>query len=442
MMKNTKRLMSAVLALVLLSALGLGMFSALAQEEPIKLRFWAHWGSEQRRPTINKIVDMFNEAYKDQNIQAEYVYVPYGDIETKMIASVTAGNPPAVVITAIEDVAVKAMRNQAEDITPHLTPGIQDRFYAKYWDMVTWEDKVYAIPFNTDNRLIYYNKAMFEQAGLDPSNIKTWEDFQNAAVALDEAMKEDANYMLAFYPTLGNFGFDTIAMSNGSNGIFDDNVNPDQVNLASKENIEALTFMKWFADRYGQEKVQATDAANAGGAQDLFLSGKVAMFGHTCNYIATIDRYNEEAKVDYGVFFLPAGPSSPDGNPGSWGGGFVATVPFGTKHPKEATLLAEFIATEGAKVWAVEQKDVMCDIEANENPVMAESVGWAEVLELMNYTKGTRNHIYARGAGSIKDDAVNAIMKNFTADDPETVLREAVDKINKAIEEEKFIFGF
>lgn len=441
-MRNTKRLLSIILALALLATFALGAVSALAQEEPITLRFWAHWGSEQRRPTINKIVEMFNEKYKDQNIQAEYVYVPYGDIETKMIASVTAGNPASVVITAIEDVAVKAMRNQAEDITSYLTPGIQDRFYDKYWDMVTWEDKVYAIPFNTDTRLIYYNKTMFEKAGVNAADIKTWDDLQKATETLDEALKDEPGFMLAFYPILGNFGFDTIAMANGSNGIFDNNINPDKVNLSSKENVETLTFMKWFADRYGQEKVQATDAANAGGAQDLFLSGKVAMFGHTCNYIATIDRYNEEAKVDYGVFALPAGPSSPDGNTGAWGGGFVATVPYGTKHPKEATLLAEFIATEGAKVWAVEQKDVMCDIEANENPAMMDSVGWTEVLELMNFTKGTRNHIYARNASSFKDDAVNAIMKDFTSDNPQAVLEEAEQKINNAIEEEKFIFGF
>lgn len=440
-MRKTGKSIALLLCAVMLLTM-VFTIPAMAAQDPIMLRFWAHWGSEQRRPTIEKIVNMFNEKYAEQNVKVEYVYVPYGDIETKMIASVTAGNPASVVITAIEDVAVKAMRNQAENITQYLTPGIQDAFYAKYWDMVTWDGSVYAIPFNTDTRLVYFNRAMFEKAGLKAEEITTWEAFQDACVKLDEAMKGDPNYMLAFYPTLGNFGFDTVAMSNGSMGIFDNNVNPEKVNLASKENVEALTFMKWFAERYGQEKVQATDAANAGGAQDLFLSGKVAMFGQTCNYIATIGKYNAEAKVDYGVLYLPAGPSSPDGNPGAWGGGFVCTVPFGTKYPKEATMLAEFLATEGAKIWAVEQKDVMCFVEANENPAMAESEGWSEVMELMNFTKGTRNHIFARNAASFKDDAVNSIMKTFTATDPLTVLTEAAQKIEGVIESEKFIFGY
>lgn len=439
-MTKSRRLIALMLSLVLVLAMTLSMAASALADDVITLRFWAHWGSEQRRPTIEKIVNSFNEKYKDQGIQVEYVYVPYGDIETKMIASVTAGNPGSVVITAMEDAAVKAMRNQAENISQYLSPDIQSKFYEKYWDMVKWNDGVYGIPFNTDTRLIYYNKAMFEKAGVKVEDIKSWEDFQNVCVKLDETMAGDANYSLAFYPTFGNFGFDTIAMDNGSNGIFDNNLNPDKVNLASKENVEALTFMKWFADRYGKEKVQATDAANAGGAQDLFLSGKVAMMGQTCNYIATIAKYNDEAKVDYGVFPLPAGPSA-NGQLGAWGGGFVCTVPYGTAHPKEATMLAEYLATEGAAIWAVEQKDVMCAIAANENPAMSSSVGWTEVLGLMPFTKGTRNHIYCRNAATFKDDAVNSILKTFEATDPTTVLTDAAAKIDAAIESEKFIFG-
>ena len=316
-MSNSRRLVALILSALMM----LTVFSfAIAEEsETVTLRFWAHWGSEQRRPTINKICDMFNEKYADQGIQVEYVYVPFGDIETKMLASVTAGNPPSVVITAIEDVANKAMRNQAANITEYLSEGIEEKFYAKFWDLATWNDGVYALPFNTDNRVIYYNKAMFTEAGVDVAAITDWASFQDACVKLDEKFNGTGDYIAAFYPTVGNFGFDTIAMANGSNGIFDDNLNPDKVNLACKENVEALEFMKWFADRYGIETVQALESGSAGGAQDLFLGKKVAMLGNTCNYLATIAKYNGEAQVDYGVFALPAGPSAEV--TGSWGGG-------------------------------------------------------------------------------------------------------------------------
>lgn len=438
-MKTTRRLVALILSVLMM--LSVCSFASADEQEPITLRFWAHWGSEQRRPTINKICDMFNEKYADQGIQVEYVYVPYGDIETKMLASVTAGNPPAVVITAIEDVATKAMRNQAANIKEYLAEDTQSKFYDKYWDMVTWNDGVYAIPFNTDTRLLFYNKAMFETAGVSVDEIVDWESFKDACVKLDEALTGTGDYIAAFYPTLGNFGFDTIAMANGSNGIYDSNTNPNEVVLDRKENVEALEFMMWFAQRYGQDTLNALDAANAGGSQDLFLSGKIAMFGQTCNYLATIDMYNAEAKIDYGCFALPAGPSAPGGETGAWGGGFVCTVPYGTEHPAEATLLAEFLATEGAAVWGAEQLDVMCAIEANENPVMSSYKGWDTVLDLMQYTKGTRRHIYGNAANGYKDDAVNKIMKTFESTDCQGVLTEAAQKIKNAIEEEAFIFG-
>ena len=440
-MKTSRRIAALALGLIMALTMMLGMVTTASAEETITLRFWAHWASEQRRPTIEKIVNMFNEKYADQGIQVEYAAVNYDDIENKLIASVTAGNPPSVVITAIEDVAVKAMRNQAANITEYLSEGISEKFYDKYWEMVQWNGDVYAIPFNTDTRLIYYNKAMFEKAGVSVDDITSWETFQDACVKLDEAMAGEEGYAMAFYPVFGNYGFDTMAINNGSTGIFDSLLDPQEVNLASAENIETLEYMKWFADRYGQELVQATDAASGGGTQDLFLSGKVAMFGHTCNYIATIETYNAEAQVDYGVFAMPAGPSSKTGEPASNGGGFVCTVPYGTEYPAESTLLAEFLATEGAAIWAEEQKDVMCAIEANENPAMSASVGWDEVVALLNNTYGSRNNIYAPKAAEDKNDAVNKIVKTFESDDPAGVLEEAAQKIRNRIEEEKFIFG-
>lgn len=411
-----------------------------ANKGPVTLRLWAHWGSEQRRPTIEKIVNKFNETYADRGISVEYVYVPFDDLETKMIASVTAGNTANVVISAIEQTNVKAMRNQAMDITDYLSDGISEKFYDKYWDMVKYNDRVYAIPFNTDTRLVFYNKTMFKEAGINVEDIKTWDDMIEASKKLDEKFKGTGDYMLAFNPVLGNFGFDALALNNGG-GSFDSNLDPNVPTANSKENIETLEHMKVYADMYGQELVQATIAANAGGAQDLFLSGKVAMIGQVCNYIATIDMYNAEAKIDYGVFAYPAGPSSKTGVPSTWGGGFVATVPYGAENPEESTLLAEFMATEGAKIWAEEQKDVMCSIEANENPAMASSVGWTETMALMENTFGTRRHPYAPNAGTFMTEAVDSVVKNYTQTDVKAALDTAQQQIEAKIEEEKFIFG-
>jgi multiple sugar transport system substrate-binding protein len=405
---------------------------------PVKLRLWAHWGSEQRRPTIEKIVQSFNDKYADQGITAEYVYVPFNDIETKMIASITAGNTANVVITGVEDLNAKAMRNQATDITEYVPEGFDKNFYPSFWDMVKWNDKVYSLPFVIETHMVYYNKAMFAAAGINADEIKTWDDMVNASKKLDETLKGKDDYMIAFYPTLGNFGFNDIAAANGG-GVYDTALNPMNPALTSDANIQALEHMKVFADMYGKDMVQSVIASDASGAQDLFLSGKVAMIGQSSAYLATIEQYNG-GNIDYGVFPYPAGPSATGDHPYTWGDGFVATVPYGAPNLEESVLLAEYLSTEGAAIWGSEQKEFMAATEANNN-ANAEIVGWDAVTDMMNYTIVTQDSIYAPNAEVNVKNAVDSILINFEATDVKATFEQVQQDITKAIEDEKFIFG-
>lgn len=413
--------------------------------KPAKLRLWAHWGSEQRRPTINKMIEGFNAQYKDVGIEAEYVYVPFGELETKLIASVAAGNPANAVISAIEDVGVKAMRKQATDISSYLDPETKAKFYDRYWDTVVYEDGIYGLPFNSDTRMIFYNKKMLETAQVKAEDIKTWDDMLAATAKVDEAMKGKGNFKVAFNPVIGNFGFDAIATTNNAT-TFDDPMNPNVVTLDSKENVEALDYMKEYANRYGQVMVQSLIGGTASGAQDLFISEQIAFYGQVCNYSATLEKYNVDDAgkpiIDVGVMAHPDGPSVADSEYRSFGGGFVVIVPFGAKAPRESTKLVEYMCgDEASTIWAVEQKDVMCNIAANESPDLANAIGWDVVLELMPKTMVTRRHAYAPNSNTFKDTAINKIVKDFSETDSAKVLLEAKAEIEKKIAEDKEILG-
>jgi multiple sugar transport system substrate-binding protein len=420
--------------------------AASTDMQPAKLRMWAHWGSEQRRPTIDKMIQMFNDKYADNGVSAEYVYVPFDSIETKYVASVTAGSPPDVVISAIEAVNTKAMRNQAEDITDYVSPDTQGKFYDKYWQAALYNDRVYALPFNTDTRFIFYNKSMFSQAGVDASTIKTWDDLTAAADKLDATFKGQGNYKAAFLPMIGNFGYSSVAISDGAH-TWDDDMNPDVCTLDSPANIESLNYMKTWCDRYGKDLVQSMEAQSGSGANDYFISGQVAMIGNVCNYIATLEQYDKDDSgnwiVDYDTFTMPTGPSWTEGDPRAAGGGFVATVGYGTKNPLDATRLAEYMTCgDAANVWAVEQKDVMCCEAANEQPELAGATGWDRVLELLPLTQTSRRNVYDPDASTSEDKYVNMIIKDF--DDsmtPEQCLQAATKEINDEVDNEKFIFG-
>src|SRR5699024_5225851 len=73
--------------------------------EKIVLDFWTYWGSEQRRPVIDKIIEDFNNS--QDGIEVKHTYVPWGDIWTKNLAAIAAGDPPDVIINDINTVKLR-----------------------------------------------------------------------------------------------------------------------------------------------------------------------------------------------------------------------------------------------------------------------------------------------------------------------------------------------
>lgn len=430
---KTKKLLSVIMSTVVAAGVlagcstkaPAGQTSGTADDKPsapVTLQLWHHWGSEQRKPTITGMLDEFNKQYKDKNISVQGTFVPFSDLEKKLLASIAAGNPPDVAVTAIEAVGVMASRNQLEDLTPYLPKDIKDKYYSNLWDTVTYNGKIYALPFNTDTRLLFYNKKMFKDAGITEFP-KTWDEFYAIADKLDKK-SGDKYTTLAFDPMIGNFGFDTVLMSNGGKTV-DDYMNPTKPTLNSKENVEALDWMAKWRDRYGATTWNAY-MQQGSGANDPFISGKVAVYGNVCNYIATLKKYAPD--MDYGVAAMPVGPSGT--KTGSIGGGFVVAVPKGSKNVKAAAEYVKFMTDDwSATKWAVEQADVMINKKANEDPKLKATPAWQAVIDNMPFTNVVRRMPTAPNAGGAAGTAVDAVLKAGTMK-----AKDALDKAQADVE--------
>src|SRR5699024_1860890 len=121
-------------------------------------------------------------------IEVKHTFLPWGDIWTKNIASISAGNPPDVIINDINSVPSRAVNNQVMDITEWVeADNLEETFYPELYNTVVYEDKIYALPFVTDTRLLFYNKDAFEDAGLDPAKPPTtWAELEEYAKKLDK----------------------------------------------------------------------------------------------------------------------------------------------------------------------------------------------------------------------------------------------------------------
>ncbi|SKA85304.1 carbohydrate ABC transporter substrate-binding protein, CUT1 family [Clostridium sp. USBA 49] len=430
---KTKQLMSIILSTIVITGILSGCSKKASEQTganvkgnnsstPVTIKLWHHWGSEQRKPTIDGMLSEFNKKYADKNIKVEGTFVPFGDMDKKITASIAAGNPPDVAVQPIEAVAVMASRNQLEDITSYMPKNIESKYYDNLWDTVTYKGKIYALPFNTDTRLLFYNKKMFKEAGINEFP-KTWDEFFSIADKLD---KKDGNKYttLTFHPMIGNFGFDTIALSNGGRTV-NDFMNPTKPTANLPQNVEALEWMLKWRERYG------TDTWNSfmqqgSGANDPFISEKVAIYGNVCNYIATLKKY--APNMEYGVAPMPVGPSGT--TTGSIGGGFVIVVPKGSKHVKEASEYVKFMTDDWATTkWALEQADVMINKNANENEKLKENPAWQTVIDNMKYTNVIRRIPTAPNANGAMSTAIDNVLKASTQKP-----KEALDKAQLEIE--------
>lgn len=322
--------------------------------------FWSFWGSEIRRPIIDKIVADFN-ASQDE-IEVKHTYTPWGDIWTKELAAIAAGNPPDVVINDINATAIRGMENQAMNLSEFTDDNFSEKFYPELWNATLYEGDSYGIPFNTDTRVLFYNKDAFEEVGLDPeAPPETWEELEEYAAKLDVKTGDEYD-RLGFYPLWG-VGYDVwLLNANGENYFGEDN-NIDNVNINTETNVEVLDWLKSWRDRIGEDVVNSYQAQIDSQQGNPFFSGDLAMLIQQPTFYTQIDEYADD--LNFGVAPLPEFESG-NGHT-SWGGGFVAEIPEGSSDPEAAWKFIEYLTgAEAQEYWAVQNFDNVANIEAAE----------------------------------------------------------------------------
>ena len=204
-MKKVGLIVTAALAcLILLGGCGKQTASAdkntdnTKSSKKITLDFWSFWGSGSRREVIKSIIKDYNNS--QDKVKVKYSYQPWGDIWTKSLSAITAGNPPDVIVQDINSVAQRADAKQATDITKYLAKDISQRFYPQLYQTTQYQNKTYGLPFNTDTQVIFYNKKIFKDTGLTETDLpQTWSELDAVARKLD-VKKGNTFTRVGFYP--------------------------------------------------------------------------------------------------------------------------------------------------------------------------------------------------------------------------------------------------
>ena len=143
-----------------------------------------------------------------------------------------------------------------------------DIYYPKSYGSFSYKNTQYGLPETFSTVVLFYNKDLFDKAGLEyPKESWNWDD---AIAAAKEIRDEDEDIWGLFSDVQFWEFYKKIAQNGGS--VFDEAGN---VVIDSPENIEALQTMLDIESKYN---IMPTDAQMGGVSDgDLFLSGKLGM---------------------------------------------------------------------------------------------------------------------------------------------------------------------
>ncbi|UVC16360.1 ABC transporter substrate-binding protein [Mesorhizobium onobrychidis] len=166
-------------------ALALGSAPAFAQSGEITI-----WSWNVAASSLKATIEGFNKQFPDIKVTVQDL----GNNPTydKSIAGCAAGGEGLPDIVTIENGEAENYWSQFPDCFVDLhTLGYTAEDQAKFPDFkrteLEVEDKAYAMPWDSGPVAMFYRRDFYEKAGVDPTSIKTWDDFIAAGKKIQEA---------------------------------------------------------------------------------------------------------------------------------------------------------------------------------------------------------------------------------------------------------------
>lgn len=308
-----------ILAVVLI----LGTFTVTqAQDEPLK--FWTFEYADAVDPFFTQYVDEWNATHDLQVERQEFPWAQYtGEILTTGIAT---GEAPDVFFISPGDWRRYAEGGLALPLEDYIPQYLKDDILPASWDAVTLDGHIYSLPFEMEPVALWYNKAIFAEAGLEPPT--TWDEL----IADAQQLTTDERYGILI-PTTPDYyenfvWYPFLWMSGG------EIMNADFTASAANTPETAAALDLW--GTLVKEGYAAPTSTGSDPTDDRFGTGQAAMFVSGYWVYGWLQASYPDIVEDIGVIPIPA-PAGKD--LATVYGGWTAMVYANTTHPAEA---AEF----------------------------------------------------------------------------------------------------
>ncbi|HKH08087.1 MAG TPA: sugar ABC transporter substrate-binding protein [Agromyces sp.] len=324
---------AAIAALILSGCAGRQPAAPAEEEGPVTLTV-SVWNYEQT-PEFKVLFDAFEAENPD--ITIEPVDILAEDYPEKLTTMLAGGDTTDVLtMKTVTDYLRYAERGQLLDVTDTVDSLDADKVAGL--DPYELDGKYFAVPYRQDFWLLYYNKGLFDAAGLDYPDHITWDEYAELSEQLTDASatpKVFGSYQHIWRSVVQA----TAAAQTGG-----DLVSGDYGFMADQYGLFRDLQTGGFSLDYATAKSQQISY------RTMFETGQAAMMHMGTWYIAGIKAAidNGTSTVDWGVASMPQVKSGDETV--TFGGPTAFAVNKNSKHQAAAKKFQEFAAGEKAAI--------------------------------------------------------------------------------------------
>ena len=377
-----KILISVCILAFLFISIFLCNFAVNKSDKAVVIKF-SSWGSQSEVEIIKSVISDFEE--KNPDIKIDFIHIPQNYFQ-KIHLLFASGLEPDVLFINNRQIQLYINANLLTDLTPYFNKA-DDIFFSEALDCFKGNGKIYAIPRDISNLVLYYNKDILKETGVKlPKKINTIEELQEIAKQLTNEkhwgvnFEEDPLWWMYYLA------------ANGGGAISDD---LSSVIINSPNSIEALNL---YADMINKEHI-IPNKAQVGSmtSAQMFINGKIAMY---LSGRWMVPKFRETVTFDWDITEFP---SSDENKVYIDASGWA--VSENSKHKAEAVEFVKYLSsaqaidkfTESGLIVPSRKDTAKSDVFLEKNKKPYNNIAFIEMLKNAKPTPVNKNY------GSVND---------------------------------------
>jgi multiple sugar transport system substrate-binding protein len=315
---------------------------------PGAMEMWERTGGNAQM--VDALVCAWNDRNPDRFINL--TYIEHTEMVSALARGIATGDVPDLMGLDLIYGPQFTSAGQLQDITdligadPELETAVQGHL-----EVATWEDRLYGVPLYADVSALFWNKDLFEAAGLDPetppTNLTELHDMAAAITGVEEGVY--GYYLPGNCAGCNIFTFGPLIWANGGK------IEPSEPGDTALEPEDAIAeTLEWARMMHQEGHIDPAAQAETGATfAEVFGSGNVGIMG-TGNFNITLVSgaagiEGQNPDMNFGITLLPGFNS---GDVASFAGGDIVVVPEGSDRLDDAVDFMKFILSDEVQVEA------------------------------------------------------------------------------------------